>query len=297
MGNLTIGFIGYGEAAYLISKGLKANNTIDIFAFDIGSTHEVAGKVIYSRAEEVGVTIVDSISELVKKSSVILSATSAKFAKSIAMDALNDLSAEQIYIDINATSGIIQEEIAKEFEGKALYVDAAVVESIPKYQHQVPTLICGSGAEEYKLIADKLGMNITYLGRESGSASATKMIRSIFMKGFTSLLLETLSAADQYNVQDEILSSLEQSIQKDTLKNIATMLITRTATHAERRVAEMDEVILTLSEMKVDSTMSQATKAKLEYLLDLNVKEEFLYEDPNTYQEVLDVIKKRGSKK
>jgi hypothetical protein len=75
------------------------------------------------------------------------------------------------------------------------------------------------------------------------------------------------------------------------------MLLTRTVIHAERRVAEMDEVIKTLDSVGVDSTISQAVKHKLQLLVDANLKEYFQHQTPNHYLDVIKAVRQLSDKK
>jgi hypothetical protein len=68
---------------------------------------------------------------------------------------------------------------------------------------------------------------------------------------------------------------------------MANLLITRTAIHAERRLSEMEQVMDTLKEMKLDYTMSEATRQKLQTLVDLELNRHFNYQAPQHYTDVL----------
>jgi len=61
--------------------------------------------------------------------------------------------------------------------------------SIPTFLHRVPILASGSGAANFEKVMSSYGMKITCLGSKPGQASAIKMFKSIFMKGFVTLLL------------------------------------------------------------------------------------------------------------
>ncbi|MFA4949115.1 MAG: DUF1932 domain-containing protein, partial [Candidatus Krumholzibacteriia bacterium] len=136
---------------------------------------------------------------------------------------------------------------------------------------------------------------ISFINENAGSSSALKMLRSIFMKGLTALLLETLTAGRKAGVDKEIMDSISGTINSRPLADTATMLITRTAIAAERRVAEMGEVLDTLAEMGLDSSASAATKAKLQALADLDLRADFGNTPPGTYTTVLDaVLRKSG---
>jgi len=136
------------------------------------------------------------------------------------------------------------------------------------------------------------GMNITYMEAPAGSASASKMFRSIFMKGFVTLLLEMLMAAHTYDVEDDVLLSVKETLTAAPLLEVVNGLIGRGVIHSERREHEMDEVIATLEALKVDATMSKATKAKLRWCTELGLKEYFKGVPPQNFNEIFEAIDK-----
>lgn len=293
MPELTFGFIGFGEAAFLISKGLKGEGVKEIIAYDVNAKNPKIGGLIRSRADKLSIQLTGSLSELLSKSRLIICATSAKYALQIAKECLPFLTTDHLYVDINATSPMVKEEMGELLaKASVKFVDAAVVESIPKFEHKVPMFASGSGVNDFQKLAALNGLNVVSTGDRAGSASAIKMARSVFMKGFTMLLLETLSLAERYEVTDLILESLDGSITTKSLRSSADLLLTRTANHAERRVAEMDEVIKTLLVNNVESQMSQATRSKLNGLSQLKLNEFFGYQTPESHGEVLKAIRR-----
>lgn len=290
----TIGFIGFGEAAYWISKGLKAETPTKVTAFDINQDHPDLGAKITKRAQEVGVPLAEGLEELIDQSTIIISSTSAKYAVDVAKSTVPHLKEHQLYADINAASPMVKEEVSLLLEKKASFVDVAVMESIPNFKHKVSLLLSGDGACRFKRFGDEQDMNMKVINERPGSASAIKMVRSIFMKGFTMLLLETLVAGRAHGIDDFIMTSIEQSITKKPLRDTADNLLTRTANHAARRVAEMEEVVRTLNAADVDALLSQATKDKLNLLVDQNIMEHFHFETPENYEEVIDFIYQQG---
>jgi len=135
-------------------------------------------------------------------------------------------------------------------------------------------------------------MNITFIKEEAGSSSAMKMCRSIFMKGFTALLLETLTASYEFGVDQDILKSIEKTLRNQPIEELANLLITRTAIHAERRVTEMDEVIKTLEDIHASSRMSQQTKAILQEIVSEDLKGYFNNTVPQSYTDVINALNK-----
>lgn len=286
-----IGFIGFGEAAYLISEGLKSEGVTDIYAFDVNTNHPTLGSVILKRANKLQVHLTTTINGIFEKCQYIFCATSAKVAESIAKEVKHFIKENQYYIDLNAASPMVKEKIADYIsESGAKFVDAAVMDSVPLKRHKVPIFLSGTGAEDFENIGNQMGMNLTFINEKPGASSAIKMFRSIFMKGFSALLIETLQSSKKYGVSKLVMESLDESITSRSLEETANLLLPRTAIHAERRVAEMDEVIKTLQVLDIDSTISEAIKKKLKLLVDLKVKELLNNKVPDHYDELLLII-------
>jgi len=288
---MKIGFIGFGEAAFHISKGLIKEGIDRIAAFDINLEHPKLGATIQKRAVDSQVSLVSSLKELSEKSTIIISANSAKCAVQIAKECAGFLNSSHYYVDINSTSPDAKKEIASCLKkNKAIFVDAAVMGSIPQYGHKVPILLSGEGAQKFCEIGKSLGMDLSVINAEAGSASAIKMTRSVFIKGFTMLLIEALQVSCKFEIEDYILKSIEDTIQSSHLEKIANGLITRTAIHAERRVTEMDEVINTLQSVEVEPIMSLATKKALQSIVNKDLRAHFNYQQPSKYNEVIRAI-------
>lgn len=288
-----IGFIGLGEAAFHICNGLNKEGIQTIYSYDVQADHPVTGPMIQQRAEEAGVILVGSLQELVSKSTIIFCATSAKYAVSIAEQVGIYINSEKIYVDLNSASPSVKKEIAKIINNNAgRFVDGAIMEPVPPHKHKVPIFVSGNGAIELEKQLNEFGMNISFINEDAGSSSAMKMCRSIFMKGFTALLLETLSASYQFGIDKDILKSIERTLSNQSIEELANLLITRTAIHAERRVTEMEEVINTLEDIHTSSRMSQQTKAILQEIVNGDLKGYFNNKVPNSYTDVLNALNK-----
>jgi len=285
-----LGFIGFGEAAFNIAKGLKSEGLDGIIAYDKFWKDAPGSELICKRAQEAQVRLVPTHPELVEKSEMVVSAVSADMAVSLAQTSKPFLKPSQVYVDINATSPMTKEEIDKIISPVALFVDCAVMGPVPTYKHKVPVSVSGNGAKAFTEIMSSYGMNITFMDAPSGSASASKMFRSIFMKGFVVLLLEMLTAAHKYNVEDDVLLSVKETLTAGPLLEVVNGLIGRGVIHSERREHEMDEVIATLQTLNVDGTMSKATKAKLRWCTQLGLKGYFKGIPPKDFHEIFKAI-------
>lgn len=290
MKELSVGFIGFGEAAYYISSGLRSEGICHIYAYDINNEDPVLGPQIKERANSLQVKMTDSPQKLLLHSYCLFCATSANTAEPIAKELAPHIRDKKIYVDINAASPAVKNRIAALLKDTpAVFVDGAVMDSVPPYKHKVPLLVSGEGAEEFADIAGQWGMNVTVIDGTAGNASAIKMFRSIFMKGFSMLLLETLAASHSYGVSDLILKSLQTTLSKP-LPDLADLLLTRTVLHTKRRITEMEEVIGALRGLGIEDSMSLATKNKLQHLDNLKLREYFNHQQPDRYTQVIEAI-------
>jgi hypothetical protein len=112
------------------------------------------------------------------------------------------------------------------------------------------------------------------------------------MKGFVVLLLEMLTAAHKYKVEDDVLLSVKETLTAGPLLEVVNGLIGRGVIHSERREHEMDEVIATLETLKVDGIMSKATKAKLRWCTQLGLKGHFKGVPPKDFHAIFEAIDK-----
>jgi len=288
-----LGFIGFGEAAFNVAKGLKGEGLDGIMAYDKFWKDAPGSELIGKRAAEARVKLVPTHQELVESSQVVVSAVSADMAVPLAKASKPFLTGGKIYVDINATSPMTKEKIDKIISPVALFVDCAVMGPVPTYKHKVPVTVSGKGAKAFAEVMSPFGMNITCMDAPAGSASASKMFRSIFMKGFVTLLLEMLMAAHKYKVEDDVLKSVKETLTAGPLLEVVNGLIGRGVIHSERREHEMDEVIATLNELQVDGTMSKATKAKLRWCTSLALKEYFKGVPPKDFHEIFVALDKK----
>ncbi|PAV31110.1 hypothetical protein CIL05_00170 [Virgibacillus profundi] len=291
MNRPNIGFIGFGEAAFHICEGLQKEGNVAVWSYDVQVDHPVAGKLIKERAKATNVTLVNSLKELIDNSGIILCATSAKYAVSIAEEASAYMDESKYYIELNSTSPAVKEEISLIIEKvKGKFVDGAILGAVPTEKHKVPIVVSGNGASDIASEMNQYNMNITYLNDMPGSASAIKMCRSIFMKGFTALMIEMLLASQSYGIDEKVLKSIENTISHKPLEEVVNLLVTRAAIHAERRVSEMGEVLKTLTELNSPSKMSKQTMEVYQFIVDKNLKETFNHVAPDDYHEVLKAL-------
>ncbi len=292
---MNIGFIGYGEAAFNISLGLGREGLTGIRATDAMMHHEVMGKQVHSRAEQAGVALVESNKEIAQWADVVFAAVPSSFTMDVCNDVKELLRPGQLYVDVSASTPAVKEAIWDVIKDTGvLFVDAAMLGSLPKDKHQVPITASGNGAEKFHELMTPHGMKITLAGEKAGAASAIKLVRSIFMKGIASLMIEMLQAADAYGVSDEVVASVGKSMDGIPFTSHLDRLVTGSALHCTRRAAEMKGSIAMLEEAKLSPEMTVATKHRLEDLEPYGFAKRYVDSKPAGWQEIIEAIRVQG---
>src|SRR3546814_1309882 len=86
-------------------------------------------------------------------------------------------------------------------------------------RHRVPILLCGPRVAEATAALAGLGFNVEDGGETLGAASATKMLRSIMIKGVEALFLECVAAASHFGATERVLNSLQPDRKSQSLNS------------------------------------------------------------------------------
>jgi 3-hydroxyisobutyrate dehydrogenase-like beta-hydroxyacid dehydrogenase len=287
-----IGLIGYGEAGSLIAGGLaRRNPATAVWVVDPVLAGEPADGPRRARAAAAKVNVARDVAELAEKTDLILSTVTAAVAVKVADSAASHLSARHVYVDLNSVSPETKKKIG-EIVGRsgAKFVEGAIMVNVAKKQHQVPIFACGPGVDTFVQRANALGMAVEGLGPQLGRASATKMFRSIMVKGMEALFLECLLASSEYDVGDKVLQMVQEGYPGMDWKALANQLVGRTAEHGARRADEMKEVAITLRSMGIDPYMADAAALRIASCGEA-MKGHFDDGPPATYQEAMAVVR------
>ena len=288
---LSIGFVGFGEAAFHIATGLRQPGIDRITAYDINTHTPGLGEKIRQRAAETGTRLVDTNEGLIRSSEIILSAVTSNQAARAAEQNAPYLHSSLLYADVNSVSPALKQSIARTITAAgARFVEIAMMTPVPPYGHRVPMLAGGDGAPQFVERLTPFGMNIEIVSLEVGVASATKMFRSIIVKGMEALLTECVLGASRYGAEPRVFASLAESFPGINWKELADYMVGRVVVHGERRAREMEEVAETLRSLDIEPIMSEATARRMDWSAHLGLKALFNGEAPKSYQEVVEAI-------
>jgi len=287
----TIGFVGFGEAAFHIAKGLREAGLRDFVAYDIYTHTPGRGEKIQKRAAETGTRLVDSNATLAAAAECILSTVTSDQAVVAAEQNVKYLSDRHLYADLNSVSPAVKQRIAHTIEASgARFVEVAMMAPVPPYGHRVPILAGGAAAPEFRDRFALHGMRIEIASREVGTAAATKMFRSIMVKGMEALITECVLGAGRYGAEEAVFASLAESYPGIDWKAMADYMIGRVVEHGERRAREMEEVAETLESIGIEPIMVEATARRMDWSARLGLKQRFGGEPPRNYREFLEVV-------
>jgi 3-hydroxyisobutyrate dehydrogenase-like beta-hydroxyacid dehydrogenase len=289
--HLAIGFIGFGGAAYGLAKGLKTEGPVEICFYDPLYDDSSLGSLIRQRAGETGATPVSDLQQLTEKSRIVISCTTGSVAVEVAWKAAQYLRLRHLYVDVNTASPVTMEAVAEAIQSSgASAADVAMMGAVPAFLHRVPCLASGNGAELFQEMMRPFNMDITCVGDSLGQASAIKMFRSIFMKGFLALLMEMLSATHRYRVDEIVLDSIRKTMEQNNFLETVRLQMAKGVISAERMGHEMEAVVQTLADMGLPSQMASAARQKLQWCSSLNLADELGQNLEASLPEILNVL-------
>ena len=282
---MRIGFVGLGEAAYYIAKGLEQS----VAAFDINVTDTMR-----QRARETGIRLVESNRELAQSCDIMMSAVTADQALNAAEQNAPYLTPRHLYADLNSVSPGVKQSIARVIEALgARFAEIAMMAPVPPYGQKVPMLAGGTGAPEFVEKLAPFGISAEIVSREVGTAAATKMFRSIMVKGMEALITECVLGATRYNADERVFASLAETFPGIDWKQLANYMVGRVVVHGERRAREMEEVAATLREIDIEPIMAEAIVRRMDWSAELGLKQMFRGEAPKSYREAVDAATKK----
>ncbi|HTC88742.1 MAG TPA: DUF1932 domain-containing protein [Bryobacteraceae bacterium] len=291
---MRIGFVGFGEAAYHIAKGLRQPGIDSITAFDINRQSAGVGQKIQDRARDANTRLVDTNQELAEACDIIMSAVTANQAKHAADQNAPYLTPRHIYADLNSVSPGLKQTIARVIEGSgARFAEIAMMAPVPPYGHKVPMLAGGDGAQQFVDRLAPFGISAEVVSHKVGTAAATKMFRSIIVKGLEALLTECVLGASQYNADERVFASLAETFPGIQWKELADYMVGRVVEHGARRAREMEEVAATLREIDVEPIMAEAIVRRMDWSVEAGLKQLFHGEAPKNYRQVVDAATKK----
>jgi 3-hydroxyisobutyrate dehydrogenase-like beta-hydroxyacid dehydrogenase len=263
-----IGLVGYGEVGRILAEDLRARGQA-VSAYDLKLDGPLAPG-LQAHAAAHGVELADSHAALAAGADFIVSAVTASQTVAVAQAVAPALRAGAFFLDFNSASPGAKQRAAVLIDGAGgRYVEGAVMTSIPPYRIKVPLLLGGGAAAELAPLINALGFAARVASDRLGVASATKMCRSVMIKGLEAMVIESFTAARHYGVEDAVVASLAETFPGIDWEKQAAYFFQRVIEHGRRRSEEVREVAETVREAGLTPWSAQGTAERQAFVADL----------------------------
>jgi 3-hydroxyisobutyrate dehydrogenase-like beta-hydroxyacid dehydrogenase len=249
-----IALIGFGEAGRTFAGAAGWREAARVF--DIKTLGDATAGPMREAYHAAGVTGCDTLAQALDGAEIVLSLVTADQTPIAAQAAARNLPAGALFCELNSVSpGAKQRNAAVIEAAGGRYVDVAVMSPVQPAAMAVPLLVAGPHADAAAVLLRSIGFaTVSISGAAIGAASATKMVRSVMIKGIEALTAEMLLAARAAGVTEAVLASLGGDWAQKADYNLDRMLA-----HGTRRAAEMEEVVATLAELGIAPLMTRGT--------------------------------------
>ena len=264
-----IGLVGYGEVGRILAEDLRARQLV-VCAYDLKLADGRAAPALTRHAAEHGVRLADSAAAAAAEADLVISAVTASQTLTAAEAASSGLKARAFFLDFNSASpGAKTRAAAVVNAAGARYVEGAVMTSVPPHRLRVPLLLGGPDACDLEAPLAALGFVARVASEQLGVASATKMCRSVMIKGLEAMVVESFTAARHYGVEDAVIASLQETFPGIDWERQAAYFFQRTIEHGRRRGEEMREAAQTMREAGLAPWSAAGTAERQAWLADL----------------------------
>jgi len=255
----TVALIGYGEVGRILAEDLREQG-VAVSACDL-KLDSPAGQALREHAAAQGVRLTAAHAQAVRGAGLVVSAVTASQAVAVARACAPALDAGAYFLDLNSASPAAKTRAAGLVDAAGgRYVEGAVMTSVPPYRSRVPLLLGGAQARALAPVLAALGFAGCRVGSERlGVVSATKMCRSVMIKGLEAMVIESFTAARHYGVEDALLASLHETFPGIDWERQAAYFFQRVIEHGRRRAEEVREVAVTVREAGLEPWSAAGT--------------------------------------
>ena len=265
---MNITLIGYGEVGRILAEDLRAQQHV-VTAYDL-KLGGAAGQALHEHAEKHGVSLATSHATAVRNADLVACAVTANQTLASSGACAPALKLGSFYLDLNSASpGAKISAAAAVHQGGARYVEGAVMTSIPPYRIKVPLLLGGPDAAALEPLLRSLGFAPRVASEKLGVASATKMCRSVMIKGLEAMVIESFTTARHYGVEDAVIASLKETFPAIDWEAQGAYFFQRVIEHGRRRAEEVREVAVTVGEAGLEPWSAAGTAQRQAFIADL----------------------------
>lgn len=278
-----IALIGFGEVGQILAEDLLRAAVGRLAVYDTAFADRTSGPSQAIRRSQAGDDIspfsvsvserlcpAPSTEDAVRDAGLVISAVTAANSLEACRSVCAGLRPGAYVLDLNSVSPGVKRSAAAIIDtAGGRYVEAAVMSPIGPKRIAAPMLLGGPHAAAFAELARPLGFeNAQIFSDVIGKASATKMCRSVVVKGIEALLAESMLAARRHGVEQEVLASLSDLLPVGDWPRLARYMISRSLEHGTRRAEEMREAGRTVGEAGVEPHMCFAISERHRWAAD-----------------------------
>jgi 3-hydroxyisobutyrate dehydrogenase-like beta-hydroxyacid dehydrogenase len=266
---MKIALIGYGEVGRILAEDLRVQGR-EVTAFDLKLQREATAAPLRAHAAAHGVCLADGPAPAVAGAELVISAVTASQTVAVAQAAAPGLASGAFFLDFNSASPGAKARAAQVVNAAGgRYVEGAVMTSVPPYRIRVPLLLGGPQAAALEPLLNAMGFAAKVASEQLGVASATKMCRSIMIKGLEAMVIESFTTARHYGVEDAVIASLQETFPGIDWEKQGAYFFQRVIEHGRRRSEEVREVAQTVREAGLEPWSAAGTAERQAYIADM----------------------------
>ncbi|MDR2623552.1 MAG: NAD(P)-binding domain-containing protein [Methanobrevibacter sp.] len=233
---MIVGFLGFGEVASTLSEILIEDGC------EVVSSSNGRSLKTLKLIKGLGVKDLNSFKEVAENCDILISANTP--SKAVSIGKKYGSIADNIFLDLNNISPKSTKKIG-DVVGEN-FVDGAIISKVGSDESVI--FLSGEKAEEIAIL-DHFGLSVKVISDKIGDASKLKILRSIYTKGVSALLIETFEIAKQLNLEEDLLNTLAIS-EGDKFRSSSKSRIKNSIKHSRRKYEEVDEIIDFLKEFE-----------------------------------------------
>ena len=267
---MRIALIGYGEVGRILAEDLRSRATLVAFDIQLAGAASPASDSMRAHARRHRVALADSHAAAVRDAELVISAVTASQAVAVAQACAAGLARGAFFLDFNSASPGAKIRAAESVNAAGgRYVEGAVMTSLPPYRIKVPLLLGGPDGAALLPVLDELGFAARLSSARLGVASATKMCRSVMIKGLEAMVIEAFTTARHYGVEDAVIASLKETFPAIDWERQGAYFFQRVIEHGRRRSEEVREVAVTVREAGLQPWSAAGTAERQAWIADL----------------------------
>jgi len=233
-----VGIVGLGEAGGVFAYELR-NAGRTVICLDTRAGHRTA-----THARNLGITHSGSPEQFGAAATLVVVTVPAAAALAVAHEVIPHLRATATYADCTAKTPETRDAVASLCrDAGRRFSDVSVMDTVTWSDREIEVLASGDGATAFAEAMLGTRFRTTVVDASRPISAEVKLVRSIFTKGLSALLLETFSVAQRSGALPIVERSISRFMAEDFAR-VISLLVGSAPRHARRRATETDDARL-----------------------------------------------------